>query len=82
MDEIVTGMEEETTVAVIAHGGSIDACLRSWLGIDHRDGRRAFAFDNASLSLVRIRAGTCRILLLNDTCHLRCAQEENKNDPG
>jgi broad specificity phosphatase PhoE len=66
---------------VVAHGGSIDACLRSWLGIDHRDGRRAFAFDNASLSLVRIRAGSYRILLINDTCHLRCAQEGRANDP-
>jgi broad specificity phosphatase PhoE len=82
MDEIVAGMEEETTAAVIAHGGSIDACLRSWLGTDHRNGRRAFAFDNASLSLVRIRVGKCRILLLNDTCHLRCVQEGNENDPG
>jgi broad specificity phosphatase PhoE len=73
MDEILAGMDDETSVAVVAHGGSIDACLRSWLGIDHRDGRRAFAFDNASLSMVRIRAGSYRILLLNDTCHLRCA---------
>ena len=78
MDEIVTGMPEETTVAVVAHGGSIDACLRSWLGIDHRDGRRAFAFDNASLSLVRVRANGYRLLLLNDTCHLSCTQEGRK----
>lgn len=76
MDEILAGMSEETTAAVVAHGGSIDACLRSWLGIAQgNNGRRAFAFDNTSLSLVRIRANSYRILLLNDTCHLRCTQE-------
>jgi probable phosphoglycerate mutase len=75
MDEILAGMPEETTVAVVAHGGSIDACLRSWLGIARGNGRRAFAFDNASLSLVRVRATSFRVLLLNDTSHLRCAQE-------
>jgi broad specificity phosphatase PhoE len=75
MDDIVDRMPEETTVVVVAHGGSMDACLRSWLGIDGVYGRRAFAFDNTSLSLVRIRANSYRILLLNDTCHLRCSRE-------
>jgi len=75
MDEIVAGLPEKGVVAVVAHGGSIDACLRAWLNIDHRDGRRAFAFDNASLSLVRVRADGYRVLLLNDTCHLRCVGE-------
>jgi broad specificity phosphatase PhoE len=68
---------ERTTVAVIAHGGSLDACLRSWLGIarnGHREGR-AFTFGNASLSLVRVETHSYRVLLLNDTCHLRCNQE-------
>ena len=71
MDDIVAGMLEEATVAVVAHGGSIDACLRSWLSVAQGNGRRAFAFDNTSLSLVRVRANSYRILLLNDTCHLR-----------
>jgi len=81
MDEIVAGMGEESAVAVIAHGGSLDACLRSWLGIgagsssgnEHGE-RRVFAFDNASVSLVRVRAHSCRVLLLNDTSHLRHSQ--------
>jgi broad specificity phosphatase PhoE len=88
MDEIVAGMDEGANVAVVAHGGSLDACLRSWLGIAYRsplgngnNGRRAFAFDNASVSLVRIRAGSYRVLLLNDTCHLRGADEDWRNDP-
>ena len=71
MDEIVAGMVEDSALAVVAHGGSLDACLRAWLGINVRDGRRAFTFGNASLSLVRIRAHSYRVLLLNDTCHLR-----------
>ncbi len=81
MDEIVAGMEEGSSVAVVAHGGSLDACLRSWLGIDGNNERRAFAFDNASVSLVRIRAGSYRVLLLNDTCHLRGAGEDWRDDP-
>ncbi len=88
MDEIVAGMDEGANVVVVAHGGSLDACLRSWLGIVHRSPlgngqqvRRAFAFDNASVSLVRIRAGSYRVLLLNDTCHLRGANEDWRNDP-
>jgi broad specificity phosphatase PhoE len=71
MDEIVAGMAEDTTLAVVAHGGSLDACLRAWLGINGREERRAFTFDNASLSLVRVRAHSYRVLLLNDTCHLK-----------
>jgi broad specificity phosphatase PhoE len=81
MDEIVTGMDEGTSVVVVAHGGSLDACLRSWLGIDGNNERRAFAFDNASVSLVRIRARSYRVLLLNDTCHLRSASEDRRSDP-
>jgi broad specificity phosphatase PhoE len=75
MDELVAGMPEGASAAVVAHGGSIDACLRGWLGIDYHNGRRAFAFDNASLSLVRVRANSFRILLINDTCHLRGTPE-------
>lgn len=81
MDELVARMPEGANAAVVAHGGSIDACLRGWLGIDHHNGRRAFAFDNASLSLVRVRANSYRILLLNDTCHLR-RNQEGDHDPG
>jgi broad specificity phosphatase PhoE len=81
MDEIVAGMDEGSSVVVVAHGGSLDACLRSWLGIDGQKERRAFAFDNASVSLVRIRARSYRVLLLNDTCHLRDASGDWRNDP-
>lgn len=86
MDEIVYDMAEETAVAIVAHGGSLDACLRSWLGFgnqppsgnDHGT-RRLFAFDNASISLVRVKPHSYRILLLNDTCHLKDHQEESES---
>ena len=75
MDEIVTEMPEDTTWGVVAHGGSLDACLRAWLKIDGSGGRRIFAFDNTSLSLVRIQARAHRIYLLNDTSHLQQIQD-------
>jgi broad specificity phosphatase PhoE len=75
MDEIVAEMPEEATWGVVAHGGSLDACLRAWLKIDGYQGRRIFAFDNTSLSLVRIQAGAHRIYLLNDTSHLQPIQD-------
>lgn len=83
MDEIVAGMAEDSTLAVVAHGGSLDACLRSWLGVNQHGERRAFAFDNTSLSLVRVGAFSYRALLLNDTCHLRCiSRKEERDDSG
>jgi broad specificity phosphatase PhoE len=91
MDEVLVRMFENTGLIVVAHGGSLDACLRSWLGLIHRDGpessdlygasgngygRRTFAFDNTSLSLVRVQTHSYRLLLLNDTCHLRGTHSE------
>jgi broad specificity phosphatase PhoE len=70
MDEIVAGMDEGASAAVVAHGGTLDAGLRAWLGIDGQSGRRVFAFDNTSLSVVRVRQGSYRVFLLNDTAHL------------
>ncbi len=65
---------EGATVAVIAHGGSLDACLRSWLGIARKvhGERRVFTFGKASLSPVRVEAHSYRVFLLNDTCQFRC----------
>jgi hypothetical protein len=75
-------MVEETAVAVVTHGGVLNACLRVTLGIVDR-GWRTFAFDNASLSLLQIQASTravtsghpyrrnYRLLLLNDISHVR-----------
>ena len=81
IDDIITLMAEEMAAAVVTHGGTLNACLRSCLGIMDR-GWRTFAFDNASVSLIQIqssrRAATgnftsrnYRILLLNDISHVK-----------
>lgn len=82
MNDIIDGMIEETAVAVVTHGGTLNACLRTTLGIVDR-GWRTFAFDNASVSLLQIqasaRAGASggtpqrnyRVLLLNDISHVK-----------
>jgi probable phosphoglycerate mutase len=76
IDDIITGMDEEMAAAVVTHGGTLNAVLRSSLGIVNR-GWRTFAFDNASISLLQIqtRVGTgrfnYRVLLLNDISHVK-----------
>jgi broad specificity phosphatase PhoE len=81
LDEIVDQMADHTAVAVVTHGGSLNACLRSWLGIQER-GWRTFAFDNASISVVQIKTSpqagpdgkvkhNYRIILLNGITHLK-----------
>ena len=80
IDDIITLMAEEMTAAVVTHGGTLNACLRSCLGIMDR-GWRTFAFDNASVSLIQIQSSrqaatgnftsrNYRILLLNDISHV------------
>jgi probable phosphoglycerate mutase len=82
INQIVTEMAEETAAAVVTHGGTLNACLRTCLGIVDR-GWRTFAFDNASVSLLQIQTSTrqasamdttrtnYRILLLNDISHVK-----------
>lgn len=82
MDDIITEMAEETAIAVVTHGGTLNACLRSSLGIVDR-GWRTFAFDNASVSLIQVQSSlretaageptrrNYRILLLNDISHVK-----------
>jgi broad specificity phosphatase PhoE len=82
LDELIEGMAEETAVAVVTHGGVLNACLRAALGIIER-GWRTFAFDNASVSLLQIQASAraaasgksrlrnYRLLLLNDISHVK-----------
>jgi broad specificity phosphatase PhoE len=80
MDDIIEGVADEVAVAVVTHGGVLNAILRSCLGIVER-GWRTFAFDNASVSLLQIqpsaRVGAdksqrnYRLLLLNDISHVK-----------
>ncbi|HRV91254.1 MAG TPA: histidine phosphatase family protein [Anaerolineae bacterium] len=55
MTDIINSLAEEAAVAVVMHGGAMNTCVRSWLGINER-GWRTFAFDNASVNLVQLQA--------------------------
>lgn len=67
-DEIVA-RHEDGAVAAVTHGGTLGAYLSSLLGLRSRFS--PFRFSNASLSVVEIGSGRTRVVLLNDTCHLR-----------
>jgi 2,3-bisphosphoglycerate-dependent phosphoglycerate mutase len=55
------------TVAVVAHGGSINAYLAELLGVD----RSLFAIiENTSISVVRIVDGVAMVVTVNDCNHL------------
>jgi probable phosphoglycerate mutase len=57
-------------IAVIAHGGVINAYVAATLGLE-----RSFFFPaaNTSISVVRVRGAMRVLLALNDICHLRAA---------
>lgn len=55
MTDIINNLAEEAAIAVVMHGGAMNTCVRSWLGINER-GWRTFAFDNASVNLVQLQA--------------------------
>ena len=69
MDRIVRQVPEGQATLVVAHGGSLNACLINWLGIDQRS-RRPFSFYNASISIVAVNEVNRRLISLNDICHL------------
>lgn len=56
-------------VAIVSHGGTLNAYLNRLIG---RGDKRpnVFSFGNTSLSVVEIRDGRPRIMLVNDLCHL------------
>lgn len=67
--QIVARIPQGDAAVVVAHGGTLNAILRGWLGLDnHR--RRPFSFGNASISVVTINPTHVRLLHLNDVCHL------------
>ncbi|MGQ9492912.1 MAG: histidine phosphatase family protein [Anaerolineae bacterium] len=70
MSDIVGYHKEEDTVAVVAHGGTWSAYLASLVELDYRR-RQPWVFDNASLSIILLGGIRPRIVLLNDTCHLK-----------
>jgi broad specificity phosphatase PhoE len=67
------------TAVVVTHGGTLNACLRYWLGLNGL--HRPFRFANASITMVEIAPGGVRILCLNDTCHLQSGPTKIPDTP-
>jgi broad specificity phosphatase PhoE len=72
VEEIIArtnGRAANSSVAIVSHGGTINAYLSRLVG---RGDERPFIFrlDNTSLSMVEIQGGRPRIVLVNDLCHL------------
>jgi probable phosphoglycerate mutase len=63
------GREAGGNVAIVSHGGALNAYLNRLIGRDD-EMPFLFSFGNTSLSVVEIQDGRPRILLLNDLCHL------------
>jgi probable phosphoglycerate mutase len=69
-EDIVAAHPAETTMGVVAHGGTFRVYLaQHLLGLDD-DTPGPFAFSNAALSVIELEEWGPRITLLNDTCHL------------
>jgi broad specificity phosphatase PhoE len=72
VDGIITqtlGRDDGGTVAIVSHGGTINAYLNRLVG-RHHEMPFIFRLGNTSLSMVELLAGRPRILLVNDLCHL------------
>ena len=63
------GREAIGNVAIVSHGGAINAYLSRLVGRDDQM-PFIFSFGNTSLSMIELRDGRPRILLVNDLCHL------------
>jgi broad specificity phosphatase PhoE len=72
VEAIVTRTNHHETagsVAVVSHGGTLNAYLNRLIGRGD-EVPNVFSLGNTSLSVVEIRDGRPRILLVNDLCHL------------
>ena len=69
IQSILSHAPEHGSVAVFAHGGTLNQMLKNWLHITN-SGRLTFTFNNASLTIVDIYPSHVRLVLLNDTHHL------------
>ena len=67
--DILAAHQDDATVAVVAHGGSLGMILVYLLHIAPRR-PLPFRFDNTSLSIVDVEPRGVRLALLNCTCHL------------
>jgi len=66
----IIGDHRGQTVALFAHGGPCRAILAEVLGLDVAKARR-FGMGNASVHVVEVDGDEARIVLLNDTGHLK-----------
>jgi broad specificity phosphatase PhoE len=57
-------------VAVVTHGGAMGMIMATVMALD-QERRFPFWFENGSFSIVEFGGPFPRLLLLNDTCHLR-----------
>ncbi len=71
INEILTESDEDSTIAIFSHGGTINQMLRLWLKMPI-GGRLTFTISNASISVVNYSQNplVARLFLLNSTCHL------------
>jgi broad specificity phosphatase PhoE len=69
MDKILQQIPDDQSVQIISHSGTLNACLRNWLGLTNNS-RRLFSFHNASITVVKANALDKRIIYANDTYHL------------
>ena len=74
------GREAESNVAIVSHGGAINAYFNRLVGRDPC-APFLFRFGNTSLSIVEIHKQRSRILLLNDVCHLEDGQKVKDAKP-
>lgn len=58
-------------VALVGHGGSLKVLLAQLLGFERRSVPRISVGSNAGLTIVEFHNGEPRLVLLNDTSHLR-----------
>ena len=69
LNKILRQVPDNRPALVVSHSGTLNACLRSWLGLPNHH-RCPFKFSNASISVVEVTAETVRVVRLNDVCHL------------
>jgi broad specificity phosphatase PhoE len=77
METILGNVPEEQSILVVSHGGTLNACLRLWLGVNGHT-RHPFRFQNASITLVEINEMHKQVVYLNDTCHLAAIDRTGK----
>jgi broad specificity phosphatase PhoE len=69
LSEIQSGHDDEESVALVSHGGSLGMILVHLLGMEPQR-PSPFRFGNVSLSVVEFSARGPLLLSLNDMCHL------------